>query len=302
MLVSGLLTLLFLTPAFAAQTPLSNKVIQSIEYETDPGGKPEKNPSVVRDPATLTLLMDEAGLLTDNEASTLREKLVMLSDKHQADIVIVTVNSLGGASVTDFADDYFDYNGYGRGQNKDGVLLLVSIEERDWCISTSGSAIYAFTDAGIQYIGDQMVSSGLSSGDYASAFNVFADSADNFFQKAVDDVPFDTGTMPKTGMDLMIWAVAGLTIGLVIALVVTGRMQKQLKSVQMKSQALDYILPGSLLLSVANEEFLGKNVTQTLRPVAPPPSFDGGGGGGGGGSSTHVSSSGSSHGGGGGKF
>jgi len=251
---------------------------------------------VIRDPATLTLLMDEAGVLTDGEARELREKLVAASNKHQADIVIVTVNSLDGASPRDFADDYFDYNGYGRGQTHDGLLLLISLEERDWWISTTGSAIYAFTDAGIQFIGERMISTGLSSGDYTSALTTFVGLSDRFFQKAATGAPFDIGNLPKTAGDLLMWIVLGLVGGLVIALITTGRMKKQLTSVQFKKQACDYVLPGSLLVSSANDELLGRNVTKIAKPVESSSSSRGGG------SSTHTSSSGRSHGGGGGKF
>jgi hypothetical protein len=42
------------------------------------------------------------------------------------------------------------------GENRDGVLLLVSTGDRKWHISTCGYGITAFTDAGIQYLGEQM--------------------------------------------------------------------------------------------------------------------------------------------------
>jgi len=252
---------------------------------------------VVRDPASLSLLMDEAMLLTPSQAADLRAKLEELSNRHQADIVIVTVNSLGGISPMVFADDYFDYNGYGRGPNHDGILLLISMAERDWWISTTGSAIFAFSDAGIDYIGDRITSGGLSDGDYAGAFTLFADLADSFFTKAATGHPFDIGHMPKTLGDLLLFLMMGLAGGLIIALIVTGSMQRKLTSVRFQKQALDYILPGSLIINQSRDEFLGTSVSKTLIPRETSSS-----GGGGGGSSTHTSSSGSSHGGGGGKF
>ena len=55
-----------------------------------------------------------------------------------------------------FADDLYDYCQYGYGPDMDGVLLLVSVGDRKWHISTCGYGITAFTDAGIQYLGEQM--------------------------------------------------------------------------------------------------------------------------------------------------
>ena len=40
------------------------------------------------------------------------------------DAVIVTSNNLNGKSQQDYADDYFDYNGYGVGKEKSGLLSL----------------------------------------------------------------------------------------------------------------------------------------------------------------------------------
>ena len=256
---------------------------------------------VVRDSASLSLLMDEAGLLSSSDAAALRSKLVELSDKHKADIVIVTVRSIGSATPIEFADDYFDYNGYGRGPNKDGIMLLVSMEERDWCISTKGSAINVFTDAGLTFISKKLLDNGLRSDDYSKAFNTFADWCDKFYSKAANGKPFDVGHLPKSVGDVIGWSIAGLLAGLLIAAIVTSSQKKQLVSVKKKEQASDYILPGSLLLSNSADVFLNKNVVAVPIPVASSSSSSGGGGSVGG-SSTHVSSSGSTHGGISGKF
>lgn len=295
-LLVGLFLSICSTPAYAGLLPLPDKNVHLNENNATPRLQNEVNTNVIRDPATLSLLMDEAGLLTNSEASVLREMLNEISDRYQADVVIVTVNTIGATSPMEFADDFFDYNGYGRGENHDGILLLISMQERDWWISTTGRAISVFTDAGIEFIGKRMISAGLSSGDYAAAFTEFASLTDRFFQKAAKGAPFDSGHMPKTKMDLLVWVIVGLVGGFIIALIVTGGMKKKLKSVAMKQQALDYILPSSFLLSSFSDELLGKSVAKTPIPAASSSSS------GGGGSSTHTGSSGISHGGGGGKF
>ena len=98
-------------------------------------------------------LADEAGLLSNAECAAIEKQLDELSTQYGLDVVIVTTDSTGSSTPMEYADDYFDYNDY----TPDGVLLLVSMEERDWWISTAGFGIQAFTDAGIAYIGDQIV-------------------------------------------------------------------------------------------------------------------------------------------------
>ena len=257
-------------------------------------------PQVLRDPASLSLMVDEANLLSAAEAAELRDKLQTLSAKWKNDIVIVTVNSTGGATPMDFADDWFDYNGYGRDAEEDitagdGLLLLISMEERDWWISTKGYSIFAFTDAGIEFLGEQLIADGLSDGDYAKAFKGFADWCDKFFARAETGKPYDVGSLPKTTSDYVKIVFFGFCGGLIAALFVTGGMKKKLKTVRKNQAAADYVRPGSLQVAYANEQFLYKNVTR-VRSVSDSDSSSGGG------SSSHSSSSGSSHGGGGGKF
>ncbi len=60
-------------------------------------------------------VVDNADLLTQTEENELSEKLQDISDELQFDVVVVTTNSTGSKTATEYADDYFDYNGYGRG-------------------------------------------------------------------------------------------------------------------------------------------------------------------------------------------
>lgn len=60
-------------------------------------------------------LVDEADLLSDAEEKDLLSKLDEISERQKCDLVIVTVKDLGGKTPEAFADDYFDYNGYGQG-------------------------------------------------------------------------------------------------------------------------------------------------------------------------------------------
>lgn len=242
------------------------------------------------------LLADEAGLLSAGEADALKEKLSALSAQWGNDIVIVTVDSTGGKTPREFADDYFDYNGYGQGAQRDGVLLLVSMAERDWYISTSGASITAFTDAGIEYLGGQLIMDGLSGGDYAQAFGKFADWCGKFFKKAAAGKPYDKNRLPKTGRDVLMLACFAFGGGCVIGGVKTKGLKNELKTVRKQQQAADYLRPGSLQVAYANEQLLFSNVTRELRQQASSSSSSSGG------SRTHTSSSGRSHGGGGGKF
>ena len=235
--------------------------------------------------ATAPRLVDEAGLLTQDEAAQLQQQLDEISLRQGVDVVIVTVDSTQGASPMDFADDYFDYHDYG----SDGILLLVSMEDRDWWISTTGYGITAITDAGLDYISQEFLYY-LSDGEYALAFETFATLCDDFLTQAYAGQPYDSGNLPEEPFDPLWTLIVSLAIAFVIALIVTAIMKGQLKSVRFQAKADNYVQPGSMQLTNSRDLFLYTHVSKTERPQNT------------GGSSTHTSSSGRSHGGGGGKF
>ena len=230
-------------------------------------------------------LVDQADLLTDAQEAALLSKLNTISNKHGMDVVVVTADTLEGKSPTAYADDFYDYNGY----CEDGILLLVSMEDSDWWISTAGYGITAFTDAGIEYLGNRFVPS-LSDGDYAGAFEIYADHCDEFITQAKTGDPYDTHNLPKEPFDFLMNLAICFVIGLVIAAIATAIMKGQLKSVRSQAGASSYVKSGSLNVTHRQDLFLYRDVKRTAKPKDS------------GGSSTHTSSSGRSHGGGGGKF
>ena len=238
-------------------------------------------------------VVDMAELLSDSDKTALLSKLDEISERQKLDIVVLTVNTLDGKTPRDYADDFYDYNGYGFGENKDGILLLVSMEDRDWWISTTGYGITALTDAGIEYISEKFLSD-LSDGDYAQAFTTYAELCDQFITQAKTGEPYDIGNMPKEPFNVAWNILVAFVIGLVVAFVVTNIMKKQLKTVQLKSEANNYVKANSMILTENRDLFLYNQVSRRARPKETDNSS--------GGSSTHTSSSGTSHGGGGGKF
>ena len=228
-------------------------------------------------------LTDSADILTDAEESALLEKLDEVSMRQQFDVVLVTVTDTGAKSLTAYADDFFDYNGFGFGDDRDGVLYLVRVDEdgtystgNSW-ISTSGLGINAFSDSDIQDLGSS-ITPDLLLGDYVSAFNEYIETADKQVTKVKK---FNFGQS----------LIFSLIIGLIVAFIATGVMKGKLKTVRRKASASDYLKPGSLQLNGQSDVFLYSNVVRTAKPKDTGSSS--------GGSSTHTSSSGRTHGGGG---
>ncbi len=151
-------------------------------------------------------LCDSAQLLSAAEAEALSKRLLAIGDAYRCDVVIATVSSLGYKSAEAYADDFFDYNGYGYDatpdetgttRDGDGVLLLLSMEDRDFAISTSGYGITAFTDYGIQIYLENAFLPYLKQNDYANGFNIFADGCEYLLKEARSGTPFDVFTVSE---------------------------------------------------------------------------------------------------------
>lgn len=231
-------------------------------------------------------LVDNADLLYASEEKALLQTLDEMSQRLEFDVVIVTTDSLGGKSPRAYADDYFDYNGYGYGSGRDGILLLVSMEDRDWWISTSGYGMYAFTDDGLDHIADRFLPD-LSDGNYADAFEIFANQCDIFVTQARTGEPFSGSNLPKDPFDASTTLLVAAIGGLVVGLIVTGVMAGQLKSVRKQYGAENYVRQGSMKVTQMTDLFLYRNLDRRAKPKD---------------SGSHRSSSGRSHGGRGGKF
>lgn len=247
---------------------------------------------VIPDHRLLSRLEDWADLLTDEEEANVLSALDEISERQNLDVAIVSVNTLEGKTPTEYADDYFDYNGFGMGEGADGIVLLISMEDRDWRISTHGYGLTAFTDAGQEYMAEQFLPD-LSDGDYESAFMTYANLCDDFITQARTGKPYDTGNMPKKPFDALASGLISLVVGFIISLVLALIQRSKLNSVRKNYSANNYTVPGSFHLTGNFDTFLRNYVT--TRHIETSNSS-------GGGSSSHTSSSGRSHGGSGGKF
>jgi len=231
-------------------------------------------------------LLDQSDLLSDSEESVLSAKLDEISIRQSLDIVIVTVDSTEDRTVTEYADDTYDYGGY----SEDGILLLISVYDREWAVSTSGYGITAFTDAGLSYLTDQIVDM-LTAEEWNDAFLRFADLCDAFMTQAKTGAPYDVGNLPKKPFKPLLTGIVSLAIGFVIAFFRMNKWKNQLYSVEAKAEAKDYVKGGSLKLTEQRDLFLYRRVERQEKSEN-----------GSGGSSTHTSSSGKTHGGASGSF
>lgn len=199
-------------------------------------------------------VIDDADILTDSEVNTLNKKLAELSSTYQAQIIILTVDSLEGEDIDTYLENTYDTLGFGYGQDHDGVLLLICTEPQKWRILSNGFADDAIDPDAIEKIGEAFKSD-LSDGNYADVFDTFADKCEYYLDGHINGFPFNTGK------NLLIC----LGIGLVVALIVTGIWKNQLKSVRKQSAANAYVKAGTMQITQSGDFFMYRNVTKTQK-------------------------------------
>ena len=233
----------------------------------------------------LPRVWDKADVLTDAEEVELTEQLDEISKRQKVDVVVATELSSGEKSVVAAAQDFYDYKGYGFGKNHDGIIFYIATDQREFAIQTTGFAIKAFTDSGLDYIKND-VSLYLGNDDYMTAFQSFGTLADKFVQQAKDGEPYDGDNMPTDPADILARAMLSLLVGFLIALFVAKYKKSQMKTILEAEAADDYAEKSNMKLVANSDHFVRKYVTS--RKIER--DSDGG-------SSTSVGSSGTSHGG-----
>ncbi len=203
---------------------------------------------------TPTAILDEANLLTVSEEASLQAKLESISSTYNAQIIVATVTATDGLSADSYVNYLYDSMDFGFGEDRSGVLLLVCMDLREFRILSNGAANDAIGSYEIESISDAIVSD-MSDGDYADAFDTFAEKCAYYLDGHINGFPFD-------------WThnlVVALIIGLVAGLIVAFSLKAQLKSVRRQNQADVYVKSGSMDLTTRSDLYLYRNVTRVKK-------------------------------------
>jgi uncharacterized protein len=148
----------------------------------------------------------------------------------------------------------YDALDLGYGRHNDGILLLVSMDPREYRIHCRGMGSDAIEEDDLDAM-CEAVEAELSDDNYAEAFDVFAEECAYYLDGYVNGFPFDFAT------NLVICLIIGLVIGVVGAFILKG----QLKSVRKKNEANSYVKSGSMQINIHNDIYLYRDITRTKK-------------------------------------
>ncbi|RZK22822.1 MAG: TPM domain-containing protein, partial [Hymenobacter sp.] len=98
-------------------------------------------------PSPARLVNDLAHVMQPQEADALEQKLVSYNDSTTSQIAVVTVPTLGGNDIADYAQKLYESWGIGGKKNNNGILLLVAVQEHEARIQTGYGLEGAVPDA-----------------------------------------------------------------------------------------------------------------------------------------------------------
>lgn len=220
--------------------------------------------------AEFDLVLDEVGLLTDDEYLELNGLAMDITEEYQCEVSIVIIEDLEDSDATEFAKFVYEEYDYGYGGERSGLMFLMSAEDRDCALITNGYGNTAFTDHGKDVLLDRHILPMLRQDKYYDGFLIYLNQTAEFLEMAKNGRPFDMDTDEvSTGengkgsfwIKLAITILVPLLIAGVVCLIFLGQM----KTAVPQRAADQYIPDGGLNLTRQVDSFLYS--TETRRRI-----------------------------------
>ncbi|MBQ7534378.1 MAG: TPM domain-containing protein [Stomatobaculum sp.] len=230
-------------------------------------------------------IRDDSGLLTEEQVRELTEYAKKISDTYGLDVVVHTAPRSAGMDRQDYAKLFYEYNGYGFGENYDGILLMIF--KREGYTSTnriyaSGKGLDKLTEVNRKRMRD-FVTDSMDSHNYYGAIKTFLRQTEHMER---------TGRVPRSAFYWIIMSILGAVGGAIFGGVALVKASLRMAVPKVQENADAYLVKGSLEVKNLGEVFLGSSVSSKYIP--PVSRSSGGGSSSSGRSSYHSSYSGSS--------
>lgn len=213
----------------------------------------------------LSFVTDEAGLLSDEEWSKLEGRAEEISEEYKCGTYIITVdnfrNYTAEESIYGAAKGLYMEYSLGYGEEKDGELLLLSMEDRDYALIAYGYGNTAFTDYGKDKLSEKFLDD-LGEDKWYAGVSDYLEKSSSMLRSAREGHPLDRGSNPLIRFaGIVLSLAAGLLAALVIVACVT---EKVMKSVAPARSASVYLDQTSIKITGREDYFTHRTETREL--------------------------------------
>jgi uncharacterized membrane protein YgcG len=147
---------------------------------------------------TAPRVVDDADILTASEERRMESRLAELRAELGRDIVVFTDNSTHGLSRAVYAADFYDFNGYGIGDEREGFCLFICMEEGNrgfWTCGT-GSDTKSLHTEDVANALDDVLYEYMASGQYAAGIEDWIENIRTLYRTGM---PFAPKWYPERG-------------------------------------------------------------------------------------------------------
>ncbi|MDO4941564.1 MAG: TPM domain-containing protein [Lachnospiraceae bacterium] len=209
-------------------------------------------------------VIDKAGLLSEEETKDLEQECREVSMKHNVSVCVVTISDFDGRDIKDWQRRYFIKNKLGMGDEENGIMLAISMAERDWGLVGFGSTKSSFTTYGRERMAEIFLDD-LSDGNYYDAFSEYVSLADEFLTEAEDGTPYDTDHKYKENIPIPFIILGSLSLSFILSLMIVLSWKRSMNTRISQEGASEYLKKDSFTLSDRSDIFLYHTVNRTKR-------------------------------------
>lgn len=225
-------------------------------------------------------ITDTVGLITQEEAQELETQAERIAMTYGCAPYILVVENFRDyereGNILDAGMDLYERWDLGCGEEKNGILLMLSMAERDYALVPYGSLTQAaFTDYGQAYLEDRFLDD-FRDDDWIGGFRDYLDTSAWLLEQAQNGVAYDTNTVYGAGTAHRGFQPLVIIVPLAVALVVCLVFTAQMKTARKQTQARNYITGNGVNMRIVQDSFTHRTVT---RQVIQQKSSGGGGGG-----------------------
>ena len=212
--------------------------------------------AAVQTGAQLNYVTDAAGLLREGERARLEKMAEAVSQKYRVGVYIVTVEDFRDYHADGvYKATYTIYHNYtmGEGPNRDGIMLLLSMDDRDWAMFCYGSrSEYTFNKYGQQKL-EKVFLDNFGENDWYGGFEDYIKECSSYLEKAAAGKPVRAG--------LLFPGLLVVGLSLLVTLVIVSVIWQKMVSVEAKVTANAYVSE-ALQLTEQTDHFTHKTTSK----------------------------------------
>ena len=219
---------------------------------------PEESELSEQSGVDMEYIFDVSDLLSYEEWDELESRAAAISNSRHCGVYFALVDDYrdyGDGDVYEVTSQLYHNSQLGMGDGRDGIIVLLSMHERDYAMFVYGEyGEYAFDDFGQEQLEERFLEA-FGDDDWYGGISDYLDACDEFLAKAEEGNP----VRPAYGM----WFLAMTGLSCLVAGAICFVLLRSMKTVHQKTQANAYLTEGGLNLTEQYDRYTHTTETRT---------------------------------------